>query len=263
MKKLILLVPIICFLFNNCAVQKRKYQKGYHVVWHKSQNHTVGQKKVVSKDKTSQIQETEKTVQSPKQITEPSPDLVSSADKRLSFIELNRQNHLNKKDGPCDELIFRDGTESKAKVIEITPTEIKYKKCDNLEGPTYVAKKAEVFMIKYANGSKEVFKETVADETKTDKKNKTIDKSKLSFQPFAIASLVLGILSIIPYFTILFGILAIIFANVAIRKIKAQPEIYKGESMATAGKTLGIVFLSIIGLIVLIAIIALIILASI
>ena len=255
MKKLILLVPIICFLFYNCAVQKRKYQKGYHVVWHKAQNHTDGQKKVVSKSKTSQIEDPQKTVQSTKHISEPAPDLVSSADPRLSFTELKRQNLLNKKDEPCDEIIFRDGTESKAKVIEITPTEIKYKKCDNLEGPTYVAKKAEVFMIKYANGSKEVFKETVADETKTDKKNKTIDKSKLSFQPFAIASLVLGILSIIPYFTILFGILAIIFANVAIRKIKAQPEIYKGESLANVGRTLGIVFLSIFIAIVVLAII--------
>jgi hypothetical protein len=263
MKRLILLVPIICFLFYSCAVQKRKYQKGYHVVWHKAQNHTDRQKKVVSKNKTSQIEDPQKTVQSTKQISEPAPDLVSSADPHLSFAELKRQNHLNKKDEPCDEIIFRDGTESKAKVIEITPTEIKYKKCDNLEGPTYIAKKAEVFMIKYANGSREVFKETVADETKTQKKNKNVDKSKLRFQPFAILSLVFGILSFILYFTIIFGPLAIVFGNIALRKIEAQPEIYKGESMATAGKTLGIVFLSIIGLIVLIAIIALIILASI
>src|SRR6218665_2279786 len=35
MKKIILLV-LACFIFFSCAVQKRKYQKGYHISWHGS-----------------------------------------------------------------------------------------------------------------------------------------------------------------------------------------------------------------------------------
>ena len=34
---------------------------------------------------------------------------------------------------------------------------IKYKKWENLEGPVYNIDKKEVFMIKYSNGSKDVF----------------------------------------------------------------------------------------------------------
>ncbi|MBY0424793.1 MAG: hypothetical protein K2Q22_04070, partial [Cytophagales bacterium] len=48
------------------------------------------------------------------------------------------------------------GDEIKTKVEEITTNEIKYKKFDNLEGPTYSIQKSEVFIIKYANGTKDV-----------------------------------------------------------------------------------------------------------
>lgn len=55
-----------------------------------------------------------------------------------------------------DVIVLKNGDEIKSKVVEITPTEIKYKKFDNLEGPTIVILKSDVFMIKYANGTKEV-----------------------------------------------------------------------------------------------------------
>src|SRR5690554_4319044 len=35
----------------------------------------------------------------------------------------------------CDNIILRNGDEVKAKVIEVTETEVKYKRCDNLNGP--------------------------------------------------------------------------------------------------------------------------------
>src|SRR5208283_4547211 len=55
-----------------------------------------------------------------------------------------------------DVIVLKSGDEIKSKVLEITPTEIKYKKFDNLEGPTIVIVKSDVFMIKYANGTKDV-----------------------------------------------------------------------------------------------------------
>jgi hypothetical protein len=50
-----------------------------------------------------------------------------------------------------------DGEEVKAKVLEVTQSEIKYKKFDNPNGPTFTILKKEVFMIRYENGSKDVF----------------------------------------------------------------------------------------------------------
>lgn len=58
----------------------------------------------------------------------------------------------------CDLIIFTDGTEVQAKVLEVGSIEIKYKECSNLEGPTFSKYKTEVFMIKYANGTSTVIK---------------------------------------------------------------------------------------------------------
>jgi hypothetical protein len=56
-----------------------------------------------------------------------------------------------------DKLTLNNGDEVNAKVIEITDSEIKYKKSDNLTGPTRVINKSDVFSIKYENGTKDFF----------------------------------------------------------------------------------------------------------
>jgi len=56
-----------------------------------------------------------------------------------------------------DTIIMRNGEEVRAKVQEISATEIKYKKFDNQNGPLYSVFKTEVFVIKYENGNKDVF----------------------------------------------------------------------------------------------------------
>lgn len=61
-----------------------------------------------------------------------------------------------------DVIICRNGDEITSKVLKISKTEIEYKKWNNQDGPTYTLEKAEVFMIKYQNGDKDVFKETPA-----------------------------------------------------------------------------------------------------
>ena len=56
-----------------------------------------------------------------------------------------------------DNIIMRNGKEIKGKVEEVTLDEIKYRKADNLTGPVYTVLKSDVFMVKYANGTKENF----------------------------------------------------------------------------------------------------------
>ncbi|MBL4653265.1 MAG: hypothetical protein JKY53_10445 [Flavobacteriales bacterium] len=58
-----------------------------------------------------------------------------------------------------DVIFMQDGTEIKAKVEEVGTKEIKYRKASNLDGPIYSTDISVVFMIKYANGEKDVFKE--------------------------------------------------------------------------------------------------------
>ena len=72
---------------------------------------------------------------------------------------------------------------------------------------------------------------------------------------FAIASLVLGILSIVPGVYIgglVMGILAIVFSRMAMARIKAQPGSINSQGVATAGLITGIVGLSISVLIILV-----------
>ena len=56
-----------------------------------------------------------------------------------------------------DTLIRKTGEEVPVKVLEVTPDLVKYKRSDNPEGPVISVRKNELFMVKYANGTKEVF----------------------------------------------------------------------------------------------------------
>jgi len=56
-----------------------------------------------------------------------------------------------------DVLTKVNGEELAVKVLEIRPTEISYKRTDNPDGPLITIRRSEVFMIRYANGTKDVF----------------------------------------------------------------------------------------------------------
>lgn len=55
-----------------------------------------------------------------------------------------------------DTIVKKDGQIIISKVIEISPTEIKYKNWDNLDGPVHVIYREDVRKIKYANGKEEI-----------------------------------------------------------------------------------------------------------
>ena len=61
-----------------------------------------------------------------------------------------------------DMLTKRNGDELAVKVLEITPTEVKYRRTDNPDGPLISVWRADVFMIRYANGTREVMSPTNA-----------------------------------------------------------------------------------------------------
>lgn len=62
-----------------------------------------------------------------------------------------------------DIIIKNDGSEIKSKVIEVTLNEVKYKRFDNIDGPTFTLIKTDIFKINYQNGTSEVYNQ----ETKT------------------------------------------------------------------------------------------------
>jgi hypothetical protein len=72
-----------------------------------------------------------------------------------------------------DLILKKNGDEIKSKVVEILKTEIKYKKFENLNGPVYSLDITEVFMVRYENGSKDVFNQFESD-------NKTSNKETVA-----------------------------------------------------------------------------------
>lgn len=71
-----------------------------------------------------------------------------------------------------DTLYLKNGNFIAAKVIEIGTQEIKYKKVQNPDGPMYVINKADVAMIEYASGYKDIFGQEQGD-IASNKGNKT------------------------------------------------------------------------------------------
>ncbi|WP_162427167.1 hypothetical protein [Pontibacter pudoricolor] len=66
---------------------------------------------------------------------------------------------------PQDVIVKINGDELKARVKEITTTEITYLSADTTDILNYKMAKAEVFMVRFANGTKEVFSENLLSET--------------------------------------------------------------------------------------------------
>jgi len=55
-----------------------------------------------------------------------------------------------------DMIVLKDGNMIEAKVVEISPSEIRYKRFDHLDGPTIVIPSANVLSIRYGNGNYEM-----------------------------------------------------------------------------------------------------------
>ncbi len=63
-----------------------------------------------------------------------------------------------------DMIVRRDSSCIEARVTEISPTEVRYKRFSNPDGPTYVLPVSDIASIRYANGEEERFAEPVKTE---------------------------------------------------------------------------------------------------
>ncbi len=68
-----------------------------------------------------------------------------------------------------DTIIKRDGQQIIGKVLEVSTTEVKYRKWEMADGPVYIDTKSSIERINYQNGSSDVFPQTpVLTTNKTD-----------------------------------------------------------------------------------------------
>jgi len=172
-KKIILLFPIL-ILFN-CSLQKRKYQSGYFI----SLNKNINNLSIAKNEKQKEFNVQKKEIKYGDTSFE--KDITVSANNKITKIFNNTIKYNIAFPDSCDEIIYKDGTEIKAKIIEINTSEIHYKRCNLIDGPTFIDKQNKVFMIKYANGKSKMFKKEIADKyysgkIKENNQVNTIDK---------------------------------------------------------------------------------------
>lgn len=134
-----------------------------------------------------------------------------------------------KKDS-CDIITLTDGRAAVVKVIEIGITEIKYRSCDDQDGPLRIVLKENVYSIYYKNGRKEIFNSNSAPRSP----NYNNRNSGTQAEGFSIAAMILGLLG--------FGPLSIILGAIGLGKINADPEKWSGRGMANAGIILGVLW---------------------
>jgi hypothetical protein len=235
LQKLCIYSFLIAVVFPSCTIEKRKFQPGYHFEWQD------GLKSLSQKTGKEEKQETKPIAElpSPNFSNKASDDCIDEKNREtietasiaplpikprklpaLVAIPVNVQEE-------CDLITLMNGEEILVKIVEIGTKDIRYKKCDNLNGPDYILPKTEVFMVKYPNGTKEVITPANA---KSNVERKT--------PGLATAGLVMGIVGLIIA-GIPLGLLALVFGIVSYGKIIREPEKYKGKGIAIASIILG------------------------
>lgn len=195
MKRIIQVVLIIGVLFSitscNLHIEKRRYRKGYHVDLSYHQHNRV---QPFTNSTSTSLEET--TVEPTALVQNKNSELKDSlAEVATKPVETKKRvlpskkttlavKQHQKRGDHCDIITFMDGTQLEIIVEEISETEIKYKKCNFKEGPSYRTSKVNVKRIDMYNGDVYV-PENI----------KKISNGRITGP--TIASLVLGIVALI------------------------------------------------------------------
>lgn len=224
----------LIMIVASCHVEKRIYRKGYHIVWHHSKEKNV---RSVNKAATVKTEVIEKEI----------AEVIAAANINENEIILLKHKPLLtfNKDTCGDVLLLQNADEISVKVIEINEQAIKYKRCDNINGPTYTIAKNKVALIKYANGIKEVIQQDAPVRTKEPeliKKDTGPRKVNMVGLISLIAHIAVSILSRgvtasattglgIAGFIVIIGLAALVMAYVALFQFRNEPQRYSGRWM--------------------------------
>lgn len=213
------LILALFSLMTGCTIKKRDYLPGYHVTW-KSFVLEDGKSTAVSLEENpnlnvvveNQIASYQDPAlihpndelnegQSPTKTEDDTPEKDAPGISEISYL-INENSVTISNVEECDIIVMSNGNEIRAKILEVGLNELKYKDCGNLEGPLFTISKKDVFMIKYANGTKTVIREEKSnswlDGTTTPESAhlNTFDTDDKSFLITAVLWFFLGIIGI-------------------------------------------------------------------
>jgi len=233
--KIAYILSIILIGVSSCSLEKRIYRKGYHVVWNaKHSNDFIKQQDLkVEKQNTINLQLVDEDV------------VFANANRESDIVTLKRRPVLILNNDTCgDVLLLQSADELKVKILEIDEQTIKYKRCDNLNGPTFSISKSKVALIKYANGTKEVVMQESPSKTVI-QRNSNAPEAPRKVNLLGLSSLLLYILGIIlssgltgaglsaslSILLVILSIAPLVMAYISLFQFKREPERYKGRWM--------------------------------
>jgi hypothetical protein len=238
----VLLTLTVLFTLS-CSVQKRKYQDGYFVEWHKRNNEhkesklSASAKTRVSKD----ISENNTKVDEQEHF---SSGLVKPGSSSFASQIINTP-HSFVSDS-CDLLYLKDSSRLYCKVLEIHESFIRYKACNTASNKVKRMSKVKIAQINYSNGSKEV----VVYQKPHKKKKKPMEPLAFTssfFGPISfgislmtILIVLLGAQFIVLAIPAVFCAAAILTAVFSLIKLKRNPDTYRGKRQAKIGLFFGI-----------------------
>lgn len=201
LKPLLIIVSSL-LIFSSCDIQKKVYNKGYHIDWFVKDYKYPHSKKTIAQQLKQQVfDSTNHNIKHSNSIR------LKKTEELLSLTGINKPDSFHN----CDIIFLLNGEEIDAIVTEIDIDVLKYKRCINPNGPVYTMFKSDVMMIKYKNGTKDIFipsntptpprqdvfpLEPIVSQSST---NQIVENQRES-NPLAVIGFLLGLISlIIPF----------------------------------------------------------------
>jgi hypothetical protein len=157
----------------SCSIEKRLYNKGYHIEWH---NNSTSKQTIVS---NSNLNETKFSIiiseevesgklnndnQSISKFIQNEIDTVEIV-KEGEIFEISEKSINTLTSSQCDSIVLRNGKVITGKVMEINDKIIKYNNCNSTKDVVREVNRNDVTYIKYFDGTKEEFnRETIVNE---------------------------------------------------------------------------------------------------
>jgi hypothetical protein len=231
-KNSLFLCLLACMWFS-CKVEKRIYRKGYHVVW---DHHKTDRKNIT--EHTKSIAVTPPKEKAPERV-------IVSIDQPVKekFISGPLKSTLVLGKDTCGDVIYmKNGEKISVKVLEVDRGLIKYKRCDNLDGPLFSVRKSSIAMLQYYNGVKEdlEFEAGVQDYTQS----KPVEQKKQNGMGLAAF-----ICSVAGLFLVFAFPLAMVFGIISMQQFKREPNKYSDKWMPRAALIISAVVYLLVALI--------------
>ena len=201
----------------------------------------------------------DETSKGPSMTTEYSPvlsDVIKNREKVFIDDDKSLKRNLPSALSPaaCDTIYLKSGNKIIGKVEEIATFEIRYRRCDNPDGPVIVLRKADVSVVKYQNGASDYFTSTEAPPAPAmypPAYNPQYDQRKV--EPLGLSGFIASLVGLIV-FGIPLGLVAVIFGSVSLNKIKREPGRFKGRGFALASMIIGLVDIIAVAILLLVAV---------